>query len=68
MKNKILKWLKKEKVERAVKTFIEAFFSYIAVNIASTSLTSKSALYALISGAVASAISVAINFRLNESS
>lgn len=68
MKNKILKLLKKEKVERAVKSFIEAFFSYIAVNIAATNLTSKSAIYALISGAVASAISVAINFRLSESS
>ena len=47
--------------ERAIKTFIEAFCSYVAVNIATTDFTSNTALKGLIIGAIASALSLAIN-------
>ena len=52
----------KIKLERIVKTFFEAFFSYLAVNIVSTNFTSKSALYSLLAGAFGSAICVLINY------
>ena len=48
MKNIISKLFSNERIERAIKTFIEAFFSYVAVNILATDLTKKSAIYALI--------------------
>lgn len=66
MKNIISKLFSNERIERAIKTFIEAFFSYVAVNILTTDLTEKSAIYALISGAIASAFSVALNIKLNK--
>ena len=50
--------LKNQKTERAIKTFIEAFASYIAVNIMLVDISSKTAIYALIAGAIGSAISV----------
>lgn len=62
-KNKLLIFLKKTKVERAIKTFIEVFSSYIAVNIMTIDLTSKTALYGLIAGAIGSAISVVLNIK-----
>jgi hypothetical protein len=62
-KNKLLILLKKPKVERAIKTFIEVFSSYIAVNIMTVDLTSKIALYGLIAGAIGSAISVVLNLK-----
>lgn len=65
-KNKLLLFLKKSKVERAIKTFIEVFSSYIAVNIMTVDLNNKTALYALIAGAIGSAISVVLNFKQNE--
>ena len=52
-----------KKYERQIKTFIEVFFSYIAINIISTDITNKTALYALLAGAIGSAISGVINFR-----
>ena len=58
MMKKIIK-----KYERQIKTFIEVFFSYIAINIISTDITNKTALYALLAGAIGSAISGVINFR-----
>lgn len=67
MKKFIIRILKNERIERAFKTFIEAFFSYIAINLATTNITSKSGLYALFSGAVASAISVLINYKKTKS-
>lgn len=51
------------KLERIIKTFIETFCSYIAVNIMCTNLTSKSALYGLLAGAIGSAISVVVNIK-----
>ncbi len=62
-KNKLLILLKKPKVERAIKTFVEVFSSYIAVNIMTVDLTSKTALYGLIAGAIGSAISVVLNIK-----
>lgn len=52
--------------ERYIKTFIEAFGSYIAVNALVTDFTSKSALYGLIAGAIGSAISVIFNYSKNK--
>ena len=66
MKNIISRFFNKQKVERAIKTFIESFASYIAVNILVTDITHKSALYALLAGAIASAISMVLNIRLND--
>lgn len=47
--------------ERAFKTFIEAFCSYIAINIATTDFNSGTAIKGLLIGAVASALSLVIN-------
>lgn len=52
-----------QKYERPLKTFVEGFLSYIALNIATADMTSKAAIKALIVGAIASAISLAINGR-----
>lgn len=57
----IVDFFKKDKVERALKTFIEAFASYIAINIMSTDFSSTEAIKAIIVGAIASALSVLIN-------
>lgn len=61
---KILKMLKNPKVERALKTFIEVFSSYIAVNVMTVDLSSKTAIMGLIAGAIGSAISVLINYKV----
>lgn len=61
MYEKVIGFLKKDKVERALKTFIEAFASYIAINIMTTDFTSAEAIKAVIVGAIASALSVLIN-------
>ena len=63
LKNSVVKFLEKPKVERAIKTFIETFSSYIAVNIMTVNLNDKTALYGLIAGAIGSAISVALNIK-----
>lgn len=55
-----------KKNERYIKTFIEAIASFIAVNIITADLTNKEALKGLIIGAVASAISVVVNFERKE--
>ncbi len=55
--------LKNQKTERAIKTFIEAFASYIAVNIMLVDISSKTAIYGLIAGAIGSAISVLLNIK-----
>lgn len=60
---KIRDFLQKPKVERAIKTFIEVFSSYIALNIMTVDLTSKTAIYGLIAGAIGSAISMALNIK-----
>lgn len=63
---RIKEFIKKEKVERALKTFVEAFASYIAINIMSSDFSSEEAIKGLIVGALASAISVVINSFRNE--
>lgn len=65
-KKGLIKFLKKPKVERAIKTFIEAFSSYVAVKIVTVDVTDKTALYGLIAGAIGSAISVILNVRTVE--
>lgn len=65
-KNSIIIFLKKPKVERAIKTFIEVFSSYVAVNIMTVDLTNKTALYGLIAGAIGSALSVVLNIKNKE--
>lgn len=65
-KKGLIKFLKKPKVERAIKTFIEAFSSYVAVKIVTVDITNKTALYGLIAGAIGSAISVILNVRTVE--
>ena len=47
--------------ERFIKTFFEGLFGYLALNIATTDFSSKTAIEGLIVGAVASALSVVIN-------
>ena len=65
-KKGLIKFLKKPKVERAIKTFIEAFSSYVAVKIVTVDVTDKTALYGLIAGAIGSAVSVILNVRTVE--
>lgn len=57
----IKKFIKKN--ERYVKTFIEAFASYIAVNVLILDLSTQSAWCALFAGAIASALSVLFNYK-----
>lgn len=61
MINKIKEFFKKDKVERAIKTFIEGFCSYIAMNVMMSDISDTTALKALIVGAIGSAVSVVIN-------
>lgn len=56
---KIKEFIRKN--ERYIKTFVEAFASYIAVNIMMTDLSSTTALEALLVGAIGSGLSVLIN-------
>lgn len=56
------KLFSKKKIERIVKTFFEAFFSYLAVNVVSTNFSSKSAWYSLLAGAIGSAVCVLLNY------
>lgn len=55
-----------KKYERQIKTFIEAFASYVAINILTTDISSKTAIYGLIAGAIGSAISIVINYKKGE--
>ena len=56
---KIKEFIRKN--ERWIKTFFEGLFGYLALNIATTDFSSKTAIEGLLVGAVASAISVLIN-------
>lgn len=67
IKNKIKSFFTKDKIERALITFIECFCSYIALNIQNIDLADGGAIKALIIGAIGSALSLVINsFRKNE--
>jgi len=63
---KLKEFIKKNKVERAIKTFIEAFASYVAINVMASDFNSTEAVKGLIVGGLASAISVLLN-SLNKS-
>ena len=52
-------------LERAGKTFIEAFIGALAITLPNADLTDKSVLYSLIVGAIASGISALLNLILN---
>lgn len=52
-------------LERAGKTFIEAFIGALAITIPNADLTDKSVLYSLIVGAIATGISALLNLILN---
>lgn len=56
---KIKEFLRKN--ERYIKTFVEAFASYVALNVMMTDLNSMTALEGLIVGAIGSGLSVLIN-------
>lgn len=56
---KIKEFLRKN--ERYIKTFVEAFASYVAINIMMTDLSSTTALEGLLVGAIGSGLSVLIN-------
>lgn len=62
---RIINFLNKPKVERAMKTFIEVFASFIAVNVMTVDLSNKTAIYGLLAGAIGSAISVVLNLGVN---
>lgn len=52
-------------LERAFKTFIEAFIGALAITLPNADLTDKSVLYSIIIGAVATGISALLNLALN---
>ena len=52
-------------LERAGKTFIEAFIGALAITLPNSDLTDKSVLYSVIIGAVATGISALLNLALN---
>ena len=52
-------------LERAGKTFIEAFIGALAITLPNADLTDKSVLYSVIVGAIATGISALLNLILN---
>ena len=52
-------------LERAGKTFIEAFIGALAITLPNADLTDKSVLYSVIIGAIATGISALLNLVLN---
>lgn len=56
------KFFSKKKIERIIKTFFEAFLSYLAVNLVSTNFTSKNAIWSLVAGAIGSGLCVILNY------
>ena len=59
--DKVKDFFKKDKVERAIKTFIEGFCSYVAMNVMMSDISDTTAIKALIVGAIGSAVSLVIN-------
>lgn len=59
--NKIKKIFENELVLKAFNTFVEVFCAYLILELPKTDLTSKTAVYGLIAGALGSALSVLIN-------
>lgn len=52
---------KREPVKRALRTFVQAFAGYIAVNFGADTLDSKTAVFGVIGAAVAAGISAVMN-------
>jgi hypothetical protein len=52
-------------IERAAKTFIEAFIGTLAITLPNADLTDKSVLYSIVAGAIATGISAVLNLTLN---
>lgn len=52
-------------IERALKTFIEAFIGSLAITLPNADLTDKSVLYGVIIGGIATGISALLNLVLN---
>lgn len=52
-------------LERAFKTFIEAFIGALAITLPNADLSDKSVFYSLIVGAIATGISAVLNLILN---
>ena len=59
--NKIKNIFQNELFLKAFNTFIEVFCAYLILELPKTDLTSKTAIYGLIAGALGSALSVLIN-------
>ena len=57
--------LKKNCVKRAVRTFVQTAIGYIAVNIAATDLTVKSAVLGLAVSAVSAGLAAVMNLKEN---
>lgn len=57
----MMKFLKREPIKRAIRTFIQAFTGYIAVNFGADTLDSRTALFGVIGAGVAAGISAAMN-------
>lgn len=52
-------------IERALKTFFEAFIGALVITLPNADLTDKSVLYSVIIGAIATGISALLNLTLN---
>lgn len=52
-------------IERALKTFFEAFIGALVITLPNADLTDKSVLYSVIIGAIATGISALLNLALN---
>lgn len=61
----MIDFLKKNCVKRAVRTFLQTAIGYIAVNIAATDLTVKSAVIGLAVSAVSAGLAAVMNLKEN---
>ena len=60
-----MNFLKKTYVKRALRTFLQTAVGYIAVNIAATDLSVKSAIIGLAVSAVAAGVAAVMNLKEN---
>lgn len=52
-------------MERAFKTFIEAFIATLAITLPNADLSDKAVIYSVLGGAIATGISAVLNMALN---
>lgn len=62
----MIDFLKKNCVKRALRTFLQTAVGYIAVNIATTDLTTKTAIYGFIISTISAGLSAAMNLKEKE--